>query len=116
MPLCKTVSILADELEQQLCGLNMNHKNMLTIMKEMPSYLVIGNLARWEEDYRSAIPDDEDESSQNYKAIDLIYELAGFNLFAAFQETETKRIYNFVVSELAKSKITVSGDLDVSQW
>lgn len=89
---------------------------MITVMKSMPFYLEDGDLAKWESDYRKAMGDSEDESSQTYRAIDLIYELAGLNLFGEFQVSETEKIYKHVVCELRKLKIETTGGLNVSQW
>ena len=116
MALCKVIATLADQLEFQLGGIEENHSNMIAVMKNMPLYLEKGDLAAWEADYRSAIGDSEDESSQAYKAIDLVYELAGLNLFSAFQVSETERVYKHVVSELGKLGLKVSEGMDVSQW
>ena len=85
-------------------------------MRKMPEYLAKNNLADWESDYRSAMSLNEDENNANFKAIDLVYELASFNLFADFQEMKTKKIYNFVIRELANIEIEISNDLDVSKW
>ena len=59
---------------------------------------------------------DEDENTIQYKAIDLVYELAGLNLFGAYMEKESLRIYRFVVEELAKLNIKVPNNLNVSQF
>lgn len=85
-------------------------------MKSMPFYLEDGDLAKWESDYRKVMGDPEDESSRIYRAIDLIYELAGLNLFGEFQVSETKKLYKHVVCELRKLKIETTGGLNVSQW
>lgn len=116
MSLCRVISTLASQLELQVDNLQENHSIMIAVMKNMPFYLEEGDLAKWESDYRRALGDSEDESSRTYKAIDLIYELAGLNLFGKFEVLETKRLYKYVVSELKKLGIESSGDLDVSQW
>ena len=116
MSLCKTVSTLAEELENQLINISDSHKAMLEVMKNMPKYLEAGDLAKWEEDYRAAISNEEDELSFNCQAIDLLYELAGANLFGAFQVDDTKRIYKLIVNELENKNIKVSENLSVEKW
>jgi hypothetical protein len=116
MSLCEAVSILASEVEDQLVNLNQSHLRMISIMKKMPAYLANGELASWEADYRSSISPGEDENANNFKSIELLYELAGLNLFSEFQKSETNRIYTFVVKELSKMNIRVSSNLNVSTW
>lgn len=116
MALCKTIATLAEQIELQLNGIQENHSNMITVMKEMPLYLEKGDLSAWEADYRSAIGETEDESSKAYKAIDLVYELAAINIFGLFQVSETEQLYKKVVSELKKLGLNVSENMNVSQW
>ena len=116
MSACKTISILASEIEAQLNELPSSHRKMISVMKKMPNYLTEGNLAKWEADYRNAISDDEDEKSTSYKAIDLVYEIAAINLFGEYQKIETKKIYHVVVQKLKKLGLTVSHDLVVDEW
>ena len=116
MGLCRTIATLAGQLELQIEDVQENHKNMIAVMKNMPSYLEQGDLSKWESDYREAIGQSEDELSINYRAIDLVYELAGLNLFGAFQASETKALYRHVVSELDKLRFKVSEDMNVEQW
>ena len=116
MALCRTIATLAGQLEFQLEGMQENHRNMIAVMKNMPFYLEKGSLAKWESDYRAAIGDAEDESSTSYQAIDLVYELAGLNLFGAFQVTETQSLYIEIVVQLSSMGLQVSENMDVSQW
>ena len=108
--------MMAGQLETQLEGAQQNHRNMMAVMKNMPSYLEQRGLSEWESDYRKAIGPNENELSINYRAIDLVYELAGLNLFGSFQPSETKALYRHVVSELDKLGFQVSEDMDVEQW
>jgi len=85
-------------------------------MKEMPKYLEQGNLASWEKDYKTAISEREDEQSINYKAIDLLYEIAGLNLFGEFQVEDTIKIYSHAVNELKKMNINITNNLNVEKW
>ena len=107
---------MASELESQLAELKPNHRRMLSEMKKMPSYLRKGNLSEWEADYRNAIGEEEDEESFNYRAIDLLYELAGLNLFRAYNVAETVRMYSWVVEKLQQQGIKVTENLDVSEY
>jgi hypothetical protein len=116
MALCRAIATLASQLELQLEGMQENHCNMIAVMKNMPFYLEKGNLAEWESAYRASIGDVEDESSAPYKAIDLVYELAGLNLFGSFQVAETQSLYENVVVQLSSLGLKVSENLDVSQW
>lgn len=97
-------------------GFKKNHLNMIAVMKNMPSYLESNDLSKWESDYRKAIGDNDDETSEQFKAIELIYEIAGLNLFGEFQAQESENVYKHVISELAKLNIQVSENLDVSEW
>ncbi len=116
MSLCKVVSNLAKELRSQLCNLDQEHLNMLNVMEKMPEYLARNDLAEWEAEYRKATPIDVDETCENYQIIDMLYELAGFNLFGLFQQDKTKEIYSWLVSQLKNRGIKVKGGLDVSTW
>jgi len=116
MSLTSSISILAEDVEKQLVGLSESHRKILSIMKDMPSYFEDRNLADWESDYRAAIDVDEPENCHNWKAIDLIYDLAGFNLFSAFEIEETIKIYKKIVNELASLNIVVPKNLDVGKW
>ena len=116
MGLCRTIATLAGQLEVQLGGMEENHRNMIVVLKDMPSYFKRGNLAAWEANYREAIGPQENESSDIYQAIDLVYELAGLNLFGAFQAAETRSLYKHIVFKLRKLGLQVSEDMDVSQW
>ena len=116
MALCRTIATLAGQLEFQLEGMQENHRNMIAVMKNMPFYLEKGDLADWESDYRVSIGDAENESSTSYQAIDLVYELAGLNLFGAFQVTETQSLYKNIVIQLINMGLQVSENMDVSQW
>lgn len=116
MALCRTVATLAGQLEFQLEGMQENHRNMIAVMKNMPFYLEKGNLAEWESAYRDSIGDAEDESSASYRAIDLVYELAGLNLFGAFQVGETQSLYKNIVVQLSNMGLQVSENMDVSRW
>ncbi len=116
MALSKTISVLARSLEKQLGDIQSNHQDMLEVMKNMPTYLELNDMAVWEADYREAIGSMEDENSEAYKAIDLLYELAGTNLFVAFDKRETERVYKYVASELMKMHLEIPRNLDVSEW
>jgi hypothetical protein len=116
MSLCLVVSKLATEIEIQLDGCTNNQQSMLKLMIEMPKYLAINNLALWEADYRSSISEDEDEISIEYKAIDILYELAGLNLFGEFQVSLSNQVYSSVVANLDRLGIQVTSGLDVSRW
>jgi hypothetical protein len=116
MALCRVIATLASQLEFQLEGMQENHRNMIAVMKNMPFYLEEGSLAKWESAYRAAIGDIEDESSTSYQAIDLVYELAGLNLFGAFQAAETQSLYKNIVVQLSNMGLQVTENMDVSQW
>ncbi|TCI04783.1 hypothetical protein EZV61_02085 [Corallincola luteus] len=116
MALCRTIATLASQLELQLEGMHENHRNMIAVMKNMPFYLEKGNLAEWESAYRASIGDAEDESSASYQAIDLVYELAGLNMFGSFQATETQSLYKNIVVQFSNMGLQVSENMDVSQW
>ncbi|PKG80619.1 hypothetical protein CXF85_21060 [Colwellia sp. 75C3] len=116
MSLCLVVSKLATELETQLDGCTSSQQSMLKVMVDMPKYLAKNDLALWEADYRSSISEDEDEKSLEYKAIDILYELAGLNLFGKFQVSVSKQVYSSVVANLERLGIQVTSDLDVSRW
>ncbi len=116
MSVCRTISILASEVEGQLTDISESHRNLLSVMKEMPRYLSDSNLAEWEADYRNAISIDENEESNNYRAIDLIYEIAALNLFGEFEAEKTKEIYHMAISELRKMNINVTSNLSVDKW
>jgi hypothetical protein len=115
MSLCRTVSILAKEIESQLNNLSDSERRMLEVMKNMPSYLNSGNLSQWEADYRASM-NDEDEERMNFRIIELLYELPGLNLFGALDAKKTKSIYSFIVQELTNNGIKVSEGLDVHEW
>lgn len=107
---------MAASIEEQLDDVQQNHREMITVMKNMPVYLDRGDLATWEHDYRCAIGIHEDESSETYKAIDLIYEVAALNLFGKFQERESRKTYKRAIKELIKMGLSVPSNLDVSEW
>jgi hypothetical protein len=115
MSLCKTVSVLAKEIQSQLNDLSVSERKMLKVMERMPSYLESGDLSQWESDYRASI-NDEDEGRMNFKLIELLYELPGLNLFGAFDAQKSESTYNFIVQELTNSGIKVSKDLNVHEW
>ena len=116
MSLAKTASILALEVESQLQSLVKSHENILYVMKEMPSYLQEGNLNAWEASYRNAIDDNETEGDLNWRAIELIYDLAGFNLYGAFDKKQTKKIYKKIQKEFRSLGISIPDNLEVDKW
>ncbi len=116
MSLCKTVSVLAKEIESQLTELSGSERRMIEVMKNMPSYLEAGDLSQWEADYRASMNDDEDEGRLNYWVIELLYELPALNLFGAFDPKKSESIYSFIIQGLAEIGIKVSENLDVHEW
>ena len=82
----------------------------------MPEYLERANLANWERDYRDSIHPNEDESSHNYQIIDLLYELASFNLFGSYQPKETRDLYRNVASQLSDKGLEITNNLNVEEW
>jgi len=116
MGVCTTIAKLASEIETQLVDLTENQRGMIAVMKEMPSYLEKGDLAAWDSDYKATISDNENESSANFMAIDLIYEIAAINLYGAFESKKTKKWYKQAVKELRKLGVDITKGLDVSQW
>ena len=116
MSLCLTISKLASEIELQLNDLSNEHRKMIQVAKSMPKYLDEKNLANWERDYREAIHPNEDELSNNYQIIDLLYELASFNLFGKYQAQETLSLYRNVAAQLSDKGIKVTNNFNVDKW
>ena len=116
MSVSQTIFILASEVETQLINLSESHQKMLSVLKELPKFVELRNLSKWDEHYKKSIPDDEDETSINYKIIDLLYELAATNLYGAFQKSETQRIYKLILSELKRQNIKVTKYSSLEKW
>jgi hypothetical protein len=116
MSLCETVSKLASEIEPQLNDLSESHKNMLSALISMPKYLEKNDLSEWDENYTNSISDEEDETSKNYKAIYLLYEIAAYNLYTLYNPEKTEGLYAKVVKELKYLNITITNDLNVNKW
>ena len=83
-------------------------------MVQMPKYLKKRDLALWDKDYKSNIRPDEDESNSNFLILEMLYELASHNLYAAYQVEETQDLYNQIVHALRLQNIQVSANGDVS--
>ncbi len=116
MPVSETVRKLALEVESQLHSLSDGQTATLRILQLIPEYLEKNNLAAWDADFKLSIDDADDEESLNFRAIEMVSELAYENMYVAFSAQDTQKAYNAIVRELGRLNISVSEDMDVSVW
>jgi hypothetical protein len=122
MILCKTVATLANKVRGQLKNSTEIQQKMLDVIEKMPDYCREKRLDNWEEEYTKVynimyglLGSDPAEGS-NEHAINEIFELGAYNLYAAFQTYKTKEYYQKMVTTLLQQGITIPDNLPVSDW
>ncbi len=115
MPVCESVSILAEELDSQLRDLSQAEKTRLDALKNMPKYLEKMRLDLFDQDFTDGYSDEENEETKNFRAIEVLGELAFENMYVAFSKGDTMRAYKWAIKELGKLGLNVSSSLDMSE-
>lgn len=115
MPVCESVSILANEVESALDDPTEPERKRLNALKKMPKYLAKMRLDLFDEAFTSAYCDDEKEDAVSFQAIEILGNLAFENMYVAFSIEDTLRTYNWAIEELGNLGISISKNLDMSE-
>jgi hypothetical protein len=115
MGVCDTVSRLADAVETELKPKLPHHRNLLEILRRMPSYRDDEKLSDWESDFLKETPEDEDESAIGQITWE-IFEFGRLNLYSAFDSAGTKEDYRWLCELLFSSGVKPPTHAGLSNW
>ncbi len=80
MPVCESVSIIANEIEEQLKNVSVAEKVRLNALKKMPIFLERMRLDLFDTEYTNGYEEGENEETTSFKSIEILAELAFENM------------------------------------
>lgn len=107
MGVCKSVSILAQSVLDDCSGMEARQELQLQLLKLGPLYLEISNLPLWESALQNTFLDEDDESTVGI-LINELYELAMFNMYGAFDISQTVKFGAQVIETLKDNGVSIS--------
>src|SRR5207245_11511689 len=110
MPFCEVVASVGHAIAAARHPVTAREAYLLYVLRGMPLYRDVNRLDLWEYAYNQVAPDEAKSITE--QMIDIVFELGAENLYGAFEESITRRVYRDVLSSLAAQGIIAPEDPD----